>query len=118
LVASYEFPLNWRVGLRFRVVSGNPYTPFSDGAFDATTGDYLPISGPFNGGRLPAFHQLDLRVDKTWVYRRLRVTSYLDVLNVYNAQNIEFLNYAYHFQATSPVYSLPTAPSIGTKIEF
>lgn len=118
LIASYEFPLNWRLGVRFRVVSGNPYTAVGDAAFDATTGGYLPISGPINGDRLPTFHQLDLRIDKTWVYRRVRVTSYLDVQNVYNAQNIEFLNYAYDYQTTSPVYSLPTAPSIGTKIEF
>jgi hypothetical protein len=46
------------------------------------------------------------------------VTSYLDVQNVYNAQNIEFLSYGYDYRASSPVYSLPTAPSIGTKIEF
>ncbi len=118
LIASYEFPLNWRLGLRFRLVSGNPYTAVSDAAFDATSGAYLPISGPTNGARLPAFHQLDLRIDKTWVYRRVKVTAYLDVQNVYNAQNIEFLSYAYNYQATSPVYSLPTAPSIGTKIEF
>jgi hypothetical protein len=118
LIASYEFPLHWRVGLRFRVVSGNPYTPITDGAFDATTGDQLAILGPVNGARLPTFHQLDLRVDKTWVYRRVRVTAYLDVQNVYNAQNIEFLNYAYHYRVTSPIYSLPTAPSLGTKIEF
>ncbi len=118
LIASYEFPLHWRLGLRFRLVSGNPYTPTTDGVFDATTGGYLPISGPINGDRLPTFHQLDLRLDKTWVYRRVRVTSYLDILNVYNAQNIEFLSYSYHYQATSPIYSLPTAPSLGTKIEF
>jgi hypothetical protein len=118
LIASYSFPFNWRLGARFRVISGNPYTPITDAAFDATTGSYLPIQGPINGDRLPTFHQLDLRVDKTWVYRRFRVTSYLDVQNVYNAQNIEFLNYSYHYRATSPVYSLPTAPSIGMKIEF
>ena len=61
---------------------------------------------------------LDLRVDKTWVYRRVKVTSYLDIQNVYNAQNTEFLGYSYNFQATRPVLSLPTAPSLGLKIEW
>ena len=118
VIASYDFPLNWRIGARFRLVSGNPMTPISDGVFDSTSSTYLPISGPPNSARLPTFHQLDLRVDKTWVYRRVKVTSYLDIQNVYNAENTEFLNYSYDYRTTQPVLSLPTAPSIGLKIEW
>ncbi|NJK33274.1 MAG: TonB-dependent receptor [Deltaproteobacteria bacterium] len=118
LIASYDFPYNWRIGARFRLVSGNPYTPITDAVFDATSGGYQPVLGPPNSARLPVFHQLDLRIDKTWVYRRVRVTSYLDVQNVYNAENYEFLSYSYDYQQYIPILSLPTAPSIGTKIEF
>ncbi|KIG14132.1 TonB family protein / TonB-dependent receptor [Enhygromyxa salina] len=118
LIASYDFPLNWRIGARMRVVSGNPYTPIVNGVFDATSANYIPIQGPTNSARLPTFHQLDLRVDKTWVYRRVKVTSYLDILNVYSAENTEFLSYGYDFTVTRPVLSLPTAPSIGLKIEW
>jgi hypothetical protein len=118
LIASYDFPLNWRIGARFRLVSGNPYTPVVNGVFDSGSATYLPLEGAPNSARLPAFNQLDLRVDKTWVYRRVKVTSYLDIQNVYNAQNTEFLSYSYDFQVTRPVLSLPTAPSIGLKIEW
>ena len=118
LIASYDFPLNWRIGARFRLISGNPYTPVVDGVFDSTSAMFIPLSGPPNSARLPMFHQLDLRIDKTWVYRRVKVTSYLDILNVYNAENTEFRTYSYNFQTTRPVLSLPTAPSIGLKIEF
>jgi hypothetical protein len=118
LIASYDFKYNWRIGARFRIVSGNPYTPITDGVLDASTGVFTPIEGPPNSARLPTFHQLDLRVDKTWVYRRIRVTSYLDILNVYNAQNYEFLNYSYDYRETRPIYSLPTAPSFGLKLEW
>jgi TonB family protein len=118
LIASYDFKFNWRIGARFRVVSGNPHTPITSAVLDASTGLYTPIQGPPNSARLPTFHQLDLRVDKTWVYRRIRVTSYLDIQNVYNAQNYEFLNYSYDFRVVRPIYSLPTAPSIGLKLEW
>ena len=118
VIASYDFPFNWRIGARFRLVSGNPYTPQANGVFDATGGGYLPLAAPINSDRLPLFHQLDIRIDKTWVYRRVKVTSYLDVQNVYNAENTEFLNYSYDFTQTTPVLSLPTAPSIGFKIEW
>ncbi|WP_258182839.1 TonB-dependent receptor domain-containing protein [Enhygromyxa salina] len=118
LIASYDFPFNWRVGARLRVVSGNPYTPVVNGVFDATSAAYIPIQGPVNSARQPTFHQLDLRVDKTWVYKRIKVTSYLDIQNVYNAENTEFLSYSYDFRVTQPVLSLPTAPSIGLKLEW
>nr|WP_255216129.1 TonB-dependent receptor [Pseudenhygromyxa sp. WMMC2535] len=120
LILSYDFPYNWRVGARFRVVSGNPYTAAVNGLVDGGGGgtSYIPIYGPINGDRLPTFHQLDLRIDKTWVYRRIKVTSYLDIQNVYNAENTEFLSYSYDYQQVQPILSLPTAPSIGMKIEW
>ncbi|EDM81623.1 tonB family protein [Plesiocystis pacifica SIR-1] len=120
LIASYDFPLNWRIGARFRLVSGNPYTATVNGVVNGGGGgvEHIPIAGPINGARLPAFHQLDLRVDKTWVYRRIKVTSYLDIQNVYNAENTEFLASSYDFQSRIPILSLPTAPSVGMKIEW
>jgi hypothetical protein len=118
LIASYNFKFNWRIGARFRVVSGNPITPIQAGVFNAEFGEYIPIQGPPNSARLPTFHQLDLRVDKTWIYRRIRVTSYLDIQNVYNAENVEFLSYSYDFRVSRPIMSLPTAPSLGLKLEW
>jgi len=118
LIGSYRLPYNWQIGARFRLVSGNPFTPVEDSAFDAATGETTPILGPENSARLPVFHQLDLRVDKTWNYRALRVTAYLDIQNVYNAKNVEFINYSYDFRDSVPLLSLPTAPSIGFKLEF
>ena len=34
--------------------------------------------------RLPVFHQLDLRVVKTWYFRRWTLGIYLDIQNLYN----------------------------------
>ena len=73
---------------------------------------------PRNGDRLPTFHQLDLRVDKRWVYRRVSINAYLDVLNVYNHQNTERLTNSFNFQATAPVASLPILPSIGLRLDW
>jgi hypothetical protein len=118
VIASYKFPRGWQFGARFRLVSGNPYTAVRDGVFDAQTGVYLPINGPINGDRLAAFHQLDLRLDKTWVLPIMRMTAYVDVQNVYNRQNPEFINYAYDYQSFSTINSLPIIPSIGFRLEL
>ena len=118
IIASYRFPRGWQFGARFRLVSGNPYTAVRNGVFDAQIGGYMPIEGPINGDRLKMFHQLDLRIDKTWVLPVLQLTLYVDVQNVYNRQNSEFINYAYDYQSYSTINSLPIIPSIGFRIEL
>ncbi|WP_258182717.1 TonB-dependent receptor [Enhygromyxa salina] len=118
VIASYKFPRGWQLGARFRLVSGNPYTEVQNGVVDAQVGTYFPINGPINGARLPPFHQLDLRLDKTWVLPILQVSLYVDVQNVYNRQNTEFINYAYDYQSFSTINSLPIIPSIGFRVEL
>ncbi|MBK8237144.1 MAG: TonB-dependent receptor [Deltaproteobacteria bacterium] len=118
LVGVWRLPRNWQIGGRFRLVSGNPYTPTIGAVYDASQGSYLPIDGRRNSSRLPAFHQLDIRIDKTWVWRRVKLSLYLDVQNVYNHQNTEFLNQSYDFTTQVPIAGLPIIPSLGTKLEF
>ena len=117
LIGVYRLPKNWQVGGRFRLVSGNPYTPVI-GAVYIGDGGYIPIEGTTNSARVPPFHQLDIRVDKRFVWKRVMLTTYLDVQNVYNHQNPEFLNYSYDFSVSQPIPSLPIIPSLGLKLEF
>ncbi len=117
-IAVYRLPRNWQVGARFRVVSGNPYTPHVGAAFDASTGDYVPIDGPRNTARVAAFHQLDLRVDKRFVWRKVMLEAYVDVQNVYNHQNVEFLQDSFDFTQSQPIASLPILPSLGLRLHW
>lgn len=118
LLGVYRLSHGWQVGGRFRLVSGNPYTPAVGSTFDPGTGDYIPIWGPDNSRRVPLFHQLDLRVDKRWVFRRVMLNLYADVQNVYNRRNAEFINYSYDFGQTQFIPSLPIIPSLGVRLEW
>ena len=118
LIGVVRLPKNWQAGARFRLVSGNPYTPITGSVYDATGGFYVALEGTPNSRRFPTFHQLDLRVDKKWIWRRVSLALYLDVQNVYNAQNVEFWNYAYDFSGRVPIASLPIIPSLGMKFEW
>ena len=70
-LGSYRLGSGWEIGARFRYVSGSLTTPQTYGFYDATVGSYLPLAGfPPSSQRNPAFHQLDVRVDKTWQSRR------------------------------------------------
>ncbi len=118
LIAVYKLPKHWQIGARFRLVSGNPDTPVIGATYDAAGDFYIPITGSKNSDRLPMFHQLDFRIDKTWVYRRLTFTAYLDIQNVYNQQNAEFTNHSFDYREKSIIPGLPIIPSVGLKVAF
>lgn len=118
IVASYILPQNWEIGLRWRLVSGNPTTPFVDGFYQSDFDRYSPVPGPTNSARLPVFHQLDLRVDKTWVFDWWQFSAFLSILNTYNAVNTEGTNYEFDFSRNEPVQGLPILPILGVKAKF
>lgn len=118
LLAAYRLPRNWQIGARFRFASGNPYTPENDAVAQLRDGLQFAIPAAYNSARLRMFHQLDLRVDKTWTFQKVGLSAYLDVQNVYNAKNPEFLNKSWNYQEETTVNSLPIIPSIGLKLSW
>ncbi len=115
-VTMMRLPKNWEVGMRFRLVSGNPMTRIVGSTFVSNTDDYTPIYGPNNGDRLPAFHQLDLRVSKSWEFREWRLDTYLDIQNVYNRQAPEGAIYNYDYTQKGYQRGLPIFPILGVKV--
>jgi hypothetical protein len=119
VVGSYNFGKGWRLGGRFRLVSGNPYTPSNEGAYDATTGAYQAApSYPVNSARLPLFNQLDVRLDKAWSFKWFKLTAYLDVQNVYNYRSPLGVSYNYNYTQSALTTGLPILPSIGLRGEL
>jgi len=60
-VAGIQLPRNWELAWRFQVQDGAPTV---------------------DGGRLPPFTRLDLRVDRRVVYREWMLDFYIDIINV------------------------------------
>jgi TonB family protein len=118
LVGNYTFGRGWSAGLRFRLVSGRPVTPVTGSIFDAQSGTFVPLLGATNSARLDAFHQLDLRVDKTWTFDLWKLSLYLDVQNVYNQGNVEAVQYNFDFSESQPQTGLPILPILGLKGEW
>jgi TonB family protein len=118
VLGSYQLPRNWLIGARYRLVSGNPYTPIRGGVYNATSDRYDPISGMVNSARNEPFHQLDIRIDKQWIYDRWRLTLYLDVQNVYDRANPEGLQYNFDFSKSRAQSGLPILTILGIKADF
>jgi len=83
---------NWRVGFKWRYVGGLPYTPY-DLATSANIQAWNALGQPYNdfsqlnAERFDAFHQLDLRIDKNFFYKKWSLMLYLDIQNAYNFKN-------------------------------
>jgi TonB family protein len=119
ILGTYRLPRNWQIGSRFRFVTGNPTTPVAGAVFDASNGDrYYPSFGPQYSSRIPAFHQLDIRIDKLWVYNKWMFNAYVDLQNVYNRSNPEAMEYNYNYQRSTVRQGFPIYPIIGLRGEF
>lgn len=118
IVASYVFPANWEAGLRWRVISGNPTTPITGAVWQDQIDEYSPVFGPTNSGRLSTFHQLDLRVEKRWIYDIWTFAAYISLTNAYNQANTEGLNYNFDYSRSAPVTGLPIFPILGVRGEL
>jgi TonB family protein len=114
-VAQYKFGNGWELGARFRLTTGGPTTPKIGATFDADTESYRAINGEAGSARLGTFHQLDVRVDKTWLFNRWSLGVYVDVQNIYNAKNAEFVQDDYRFRTQGVVAGLPILPVLGIK---
>ncbi|HEY0706569.1 MAG TPA: TonB-dependent receptor [Polyangia bacterium] len=117
-VASYLLPRNWQIGGRYRLVSGNPRTPVTGGVFNASTDRYDPVFGEVNSARNPLFHQLDVRIDKRWVYQSWMWGIYMDIQNVYNQSNSEQPQYSFNYRESKPTQGLPILTILGLRAEF
>lgn len=91
LTSTKDLKNGWRVGGRWRFVGGLPYTPWDMEkstlveAWNLTGGPYLDYS-KLNAVRYSAFHQLDVRVDKSFYLDKITMKFYLDIQNLYNFQ--------------------------------
>jgi hypothetical protein len=99
-------------------VSGNPTTPITGATYDVRSGVYLPTYGATNSQRDPAFHQLDARVEKIWSVGPAKVAAYLDVQNVYVAQNAEGYRYSFDYSKRETVTGIQLFPNLGVRGEL
>jgi hypothetical protein len=119
ILGSYRLGDGWEFGARFRLTSGYMYTPQTYGYFDENASTYLPFqTQPLFNSRLPLFHSLDLRVDKSWKVAWGTIGMYLDVLNVYNNANVAGISYDYNSTHQSFANDLPILPSLGLRVEM
>jgi len=117
-VVGVALPHRFRLGARLTVTSGAPYAPVHGGVFDASSGSYVPVEGARNSAFLPWFHQVSVRLEKTWLWNWASATAYLDLQNVYNHPPVEAYAYGYDYRTKAKVGGLPIVPWAGVRFDF
>jgi hypothetical protein len=88
----------WEIGLKYRYAGGAPFTPFDEAASQLNYGVFgvgILDFAQLNSQRLPAFSQLDIRIDKKWNFSKWTLDLYLDVSNVLAQANPAFPQYTF-----------------------
>lgn len=87
LRGTYNLPRHWSVGMKVSCIGGAPYTPYDADksslvtAWNAQGKPYYDYT-QYNEERLPAFTQVDIRIDKTFYLKRCMLGFYIDLQNI------------------------------------
>lgn len=118
VVASQEIG-RFTVGARFRYATGNPRTPVIGSVFDARNDRFDPAFGPHNTLRIPAFWQLDVRVERSFrLASSAQLIIFCDAQNVTNRQNAEEIVYSADYTRQGKIDGLPFIAVAGVRLEF
>jgi hypothetical protein len=123
----------YRLGARFGLQSGTPYTPIVGGItrriYDPSldrwgTGEPVieieALGGAHNSERFPTAHRIDVDVSREFQRRGATITPYVSVANAYNAKNV--FVYLYQYSTDAPtrraISQFPVLPSAGVRVAF
>jgi hypothetical protein len=109
ITAGTKLKKNWEIGGKFRYIGGQPYTPYNLEASSIIENYNISNSGildytKLNSERFNNYHQLDLRIDKTWYWKKISLNFYFDIQNLYGKE------------VSSQPYLIPSVDSNGDKI--
>lgn len=115
---------SWVVTARANLRTGRPYTPVLGFAADDANRRWLPVFGDTSSQTYPLFFELNLRVERRFVWGPLSWAAYAELLNVTNTMNVYTWIYGSGDYASGlpPAQSafthLPLRPFLGIRAEY
>jgi outer membrane receptor protein involved in Fe transport len=99
----YRTQGGWSFNAAWLYHTGWPTTEVTARVVPASDGSSRiePVLGPLHGERLPAYHRLDFRVSRAWKVPLGELSTYLDLQNLYDRENVRgFDNFAFEIGQT------------------
>jgi outer membrane receptor for ferrienterochelin and colicin len=122
LSAVLDFTLGnrWSWGLRVFYGSGYAYTP-KNARYNTTDGGWEWITGDKNSAHYPDYRRIDLRLSKEFEIGSFPLLAFIDVINVFDFQNVLAYRYTYDKDGRPTVDEIelfPIIPTAGLTIRF
>lgn len=117
LEGGYRFDRRWEVSARWDYAGGRPYTPLDPEAsalYNRTILDGTRI----NAERLPAYHSLNIRVDRRFNFSSTALVCYASVWNVYDRRNIAAVYWNSVARSEDTILQWGMMPVAGLEYEF
>jgi hypothetical protein len=110
---------SWSVGTTLRYGTGAPVTPITGGTTDAG-GRVEPVFGAPMSDRLPAYGRVDLRVMRFVPMARVLLTTFAEVINLGDRQNVAAVSYdaSYRTRSETPAFFATRTLVLGAELQF
>ncbi|MCP4215932.1 MAG: TonB-dependent receptor [bacterium] len=117
LQGGYKPNRKWEFSVRWLIAGGMPYTPFDIAASERANSGIFDTS-QINGKRMPAYHSLNVRLDRRFHFSGSNLTTYLSVWNAYNNKNTASYHWNEIENKPDYTYQFSLLPIIGIEYEF
>ena len=124
---NYRPNRHWQLNISWQYHTGWPYNPLtlqSRQLPDGSTEYYLEAKSLY-GAKFPAYHRLDVQLNRNFYLDRSRISLFLAIINLYNRDNVRNIKFNWR---TSPdgtpyleeveEYWFPLLPSIGISLSW
>ncbi len=113
---SLKLPAAFEVSAQVQYVTGNPTDLYDTAVYDVDGNFHNGLSVSDNLTRLPPYAQTSIRLDRDWVFKKWRLDTYVDLMNLVRGVNSEFTTYNYDYTEVAYVRGLPFIPNIGFEV--
>jgi outer membrane receptor protein involved in Fe transport len=115
----------WHLSAAWQIRSGWPFSPLSLVQATASDGSrFFTTRWDSQYERYPPFHRLDVKAGRQFTFRRWRLSTSLEVVNLYNRRNVRGYDYFFRNQGNQLFLDreaatwLPILPSLTVSAEF
>jgi len=124
---NYRPDNKWSLNISWRYNSGWPYTDERITGIEQVEDRFFPQweQGPVNGSRLPAYHRMDIRLNRNFYTSKGQLSMFIEARNLYDRQNIRsyktnlFIHSPTDYETVRKSESwLPLIPSFGVSWTF
>lgn len=117
VIGGYRPNNQWEFSARWSYIGERPITPI-DEISSAMAGSTILNYAEYNQGRMPAYHSLFVRFDRRWFLQNLSLTTFMEVWNTYNRENVEGYYWNQTENRVDSFNQFSTLPVGGISIEF